>query len=77
LFVASWLAASKTQMCTLASGFKDKAWCVGCADKETSEADGRELWLLAERYRVQGVKEWLMFKGIDEEGLLAATQYAL
>jgi hypothetical protein len=49
----------------------------GCAGAQMAEADGRELWLLAERYQIKGIKEWLMKKGIDEEGLFAAAQYAM
>jgi hypothetical protein len=49
----------------------------GCAGVQMAQADGRELWLLAERYQIKGIKEWLMDKGIDEDGLFAAAQYAM
>ena len=41
-----------------------------------SEADGRELWMLAHKYEVEGVKEWLMKHAITAESVCAAACFA-
>ena len=46
------------------------------ADKHMSKADGRELWMLAHKYEVEGVKEWLMKHGITAESVCAAASFA-
>ncbi len=46
------------------------------SDKLTTEADARELWLLAHKYEVDGVKEWLLKYGITVESVCAAVSFA-
>jgi hypothetical protein len=46
------------------------------ADKLTTQADARELWLLAHKYEVHGVKEWLLKHGITEDSMCAAASFA-
>ena len=40
------------------------------------DADGRELWMLAHKYEVEGVKEWLLKRGISVESVCAAANFA-
>ncbi len=46
------------------------------SDKLTTVADARELWLLAHKYEVDGVKEWLLKHGITVDSVCAATSFA-
>ncbi len=46
------------------------------SDKLTTEADARELWLLAHKYEVDGVKEWLLKHGITADSVCAAASFA-
>jgi hypothetical protein len=39
-------------------------------------ADGRELWMLADKYEVDGVKQWLVKHAINMESVCAAAQFA-
>ncbi len=39
-------------------------------------ADARELWLLAHKYEVDGVKEWLLKHGITVDSVCAAASFA-
>jgi sugar lactone lactonase YvrE len=52
-------------------------WSSGRAAEECKLADGRELWVLAEMYEVEGMKEWLLEDGIDQWNLLAAYEFGL
>jgi hypothetical protein len=47
-----------------------------CPDKPTSDADGREVWMLAHKYEVKGVKEWLVEHGITVDSVCAAASFA-
>jgi hypothetical protein len=42
-----------------------------------ASADGREVWMLADMYQTQSLKDWLMKEGIDDQALCAVMQYAL
>lgn len=42
-----------------------------------AQADGREVWLLADLYGVKGIKRWLMSEGLAGHSVCAAAQYAL
>jgi sugar lactone lactonase YvrE len=52
-------------------------FCAGRAGEECKVADGRELWLLAEMYEVEGMHEWLLEDGINEESVCAAYEFGL
>jgi hypothetical protein len=45
-------------------------------DKPTCDADGREVWMLAHKYEVNGVKEWLLEHGITVDSVCAAASFA-
>eukprot|EP00285_Hemiselmis_virescens_P000341 CAMPEP_0173414430 /NCGR_PEP_ID=MMETSP1356-20130122/84323_1 /TAXON_ID=77927 ORGANISM="Hemiselmis virescens, Strain PCC157" /NCGR_SAMPLE_ID=MMETSP1356 /ASSEMBLY_ACC=CAM_ASM_000847 /LENGTH=105 /DNA_ID=CAMNT_0014376613 /DNA_START=2341 /DNA_END=2654 /DNA_ORIENTATION=- len=49
---------------------------LGRAGEECKEADGRELWLLAEMYGVGELQRWLL-EGIDDGNVCAAYEFGL
>jgi hypothetical protein len=46
------------------------------AGQQTKGVDGRELWVLAERYEVYGIKPWLVQHAITVENVCAAAHFA-
>jgi hypothetical protein len=40
-------------------------------------SDGRELWVLADLFQVDGIHDWLLDQGVTEDNVCAAAQYAL
>ncbi len=46
------------------------------AGQQTHDVDGRELWMLAEKYEVDGVKRWLLKHAITLQSVCAAAQFA-
>ena len=45
------------------------------SDKLTTEADARELWLLAHKYEMDGVQEWLLKHGITVDSVCVAASF--
>jgi hypothetical protein len=43
--------------------------------EECGNADGRELWVLAEMYNVEGVRKWLAGEGINRGNVCAAYEF--
>ena len=46
------------------------------AGQQTKDVDGRELWMLAEKYEVDGIKPWLVQHAITVESVCAAAHFA-
>ena len=49
----------------------------GRAGEECAKADGRELWVLGEMYRVRGMQEWLLEEGVHMGSLVAVYEFGL
>ena len=54
-----------------------KPTSAGCGGKEIELADGRELWILADAYKVHGMQEWMIKHAIDSVSMPAVMHYAL
>ncbi len=49
----------------------------GSGGKEIEHADGRELWILADAYKVRGMREWMVREAINVQSMPAVMHYAL
>ena len=47
----------------------------GRPDEQCKDADGRELWVLAEMYELDDVRQWLVVDGIDPGNVCAAHAF--
>ena len=57
-------------------GFLEWVYLGRCGE-ECVKADGRELWVLAEKFKVVEMKEWLVEEGINGSSVCAAYEFGL
>ena len=77
MFVRRVLYSRTGQHACVGSQSLRSSFCAGRAGEECKVADGRELWLLAEMYEVDGVREWLLTEGVDKESVFGAYEFGL
>ena len=62
--------------CSVSNWVAVVVW-TGRAGEECAKADGRELWVLGEMYRVRGMQEWLLEEGVHMGSLVGVYEFGL